>query len=157
MYHDRRLRSLRSLRASRIAVHVLVRLLLLVWLRLRRQCSQVILAWLCIAKDAGRLLGYGQRIDRFSDRARIEHNLGAIVVIEEGFAGCTRSAPRRVLGTLALGIIVSTAIFCIILPEVGVASAVIADAALSLPSAATKVVALVESTDRRGKVSGGLG
>lgn len=109
----------------------------------------MILAWLRIAKDAGRLLGYGQRIDRFGDRARIEHNLGSFVVIDQGFAGCTRSAPRRVLGTLAFGIIVTTAISCIIVPEVGVARAVVADASLSLPSAAATIVAaLVESTER---------
>lgn len=149
MYFNGRLRRLRSLIATRIVVDLLVRLLL-VGLRLWHQCSQVILAWLGVAEDAGRLFGYGQRIDRLGNRARIEHNLRAIVVVEIGLGRGTRSAAGRVVRALALGIIVTAAISCSIVPEVGVASAVVADAALALPSAAYEVVAFVESTERTG-------
>lgn len=140
MYFNGRLRSLRALAANRFVVELLAGLV--VCLRRRSHCGQLILAGLGIAKDAGRLLGFGQCIDRLGDCARVEHNLWAIGVVKAG-CGRHRIAPGRRLRVLAIGIVVAAAVTSAIVPKVDIARAVVADASLSLCAAASEVVGVV--------------
>lgn len=140
MYFNGRLRSLRALAANRFVVELLAGLVVCLGRRPYRR--QLILAGLGIAKDAGRLLGFGQCIDRLGDCARIEHNLWAIGVVKAG-CGRHRIAPGRRLRVLAIGIVVAAAVTSAIVPKVDIARAVVADASLSLCSAASEVVGVV--------------
>lgn len=140
MYFNGRLRSLRALAANRFVVQLLAGPV--VWRRRRPYRRQLILAGLGIAKDAGGLFGFGQCINRLGDCARIEHNLWAIGVVKAGCVG-HRIAPGRRLRVLAIGIIVAAAITSAIVPKVDIARAVVADASLSLCSAASKVVGVI--------------
>lgn len=152
MYFNGRLRSLRSLVGTRIAVELLAGLV--VCLQRRFYHRQLILAGLGIAKDDGRLFGFGQCIDRLGDCAWIEHDLWAIGVIKKG---CVRRriAPGRRLSVLAIGIIMAAAISCAIVPKVDIARAVVADASLSLCSAASKVVVIISVVESAVLYEGG--